>query len=55
MAADIKIMGDRYPFNVALKIGGAKETTENMNISSEGVLSIEATGGFKTLIASASS
>lgn len=55
MAKDIKILGDKYPFNVAIKIGGAKESTENLNVTSDGKVIIEGTEGPKTLVASAPS
>lgn len=51
MEKDVKVLADAYPFHATLKLGGAKETTENLNVTSEGKLTIEGTEGPKTLIA----
>lgn len=52
---DVKIMSDEYPFEAVMKVGGAKETSEDVNITAAGKLTIEGTTGMKTLIASAPS
>ena len=35
MLKDIKIMSDEYPFDAVMKVGGTKETSEDMNLTSE--------------------
>jgi hypothetical protein len=52
MLKDIKIMSDEYPFDAVMKVGGTKESSEDMNLTSEGKLTIQGDAGKKTLMAS---